>query len=120
MERVRLGLNQTDLAAIGGVSKATQVAYESNSTRPDAAYLSAIVGAGVDVLWLLTGRRVTGIVQWDLLFEIMALIEEWMSDRDKPTSTLERNDLLRTLYAQFCSDGRIDQEQLVTTFRLVK
>lgn len=120
MERLRLGLNQTSLADIGGVSKATQVAYEADSTRPDSAYLAKIIGAGVDVHWLLTGKRAAVTVQWGLLFEILALIEEWMSERGKPTSTSERNDLLRTLYAQFCTDNRIDVEQMRATFRLVK
>jgi len=120
VERVRLGLNQSDLAKIGGVSKATQVAYEADSTKPDASYLARITEAGVDVYWLLTGRRVSPGVQWDLLFEIMALVEEWMGERGKPTPSSERNDLLRTLYAQFSADSRIDTEQLRATFRLVK
>lgn len=119
-ERIRLGLIQPELAAIGGVSKATQVAYESNATRPDSAYLTKIGEAGVDVMWLLTGRRSTEIDQWELLFEIEALVDEWVHDRNKPTSRPERNDLVRTLYAQFRSNGRIDQDQMATTFRLVK
>lgn len=120
MERLRLGLNQSDLAEIGGVSKATQVAYEADSTKPDANYLSRVSEAGVDVLWLLTGRHATLGVQWELLFDLLALIDEWVGERNKPTSTSERNDLLRTLYAQFCADNRIDAEQMRATFRLVK
>lgn len=120
MERVRLGLNQSALAEMGGVSKATQVAYEADSTKPDASYLSHVAEAGVDVHWLLTGRRAPPGVQWELIFDLLALIEEWMGERGKPTSTSERNDLLRTLYAQFCTDSRIDVEQMRATFRLVK
>lgn len=120
MERLRLGLNQSALAEIGGVSKATQVAYEADSTRPDAGYLSRVSEAGLDVHWLLTGRRETLGVQWELMFDLLALIEEWMGERGKPTSTSERNDLLRNLYAQFCTDSRIDVEQMRATFRLVK
>ena len=121
MERHRLGLNQSALAEIGGVSKATQVAYEADSTRPDSNYLSRVSEAGVDVSWLLTGRRATpGGVQWELIFDLLALIDEWMGERGKPTSWSERNDLLRTLYAQFSTDSRIDAEQLRATFRLVK
>lgn len=120
LERVRLGLNQSAFAEIGGVSKATQVAYEADSTRPDAAYLARVSDAGVDVYWLLTGRRATSGVQWELIFDLLALIDEWMGERGKPTSLSERNDLLRTLYAQFSTDSRIDTEQLQATFRLVK
>lgn len=120
MERLRLGLNQSELAQIGGVSKATQVAYESDSTRPDAAYLARVSKGGVDVCWLLTGRHAAPGVQWELLFELLALVEEWMGERGKPTSPSERNDLLRNLYAQFCADSRIDIEQMHVTFRLLK
>ena len=120
IERLRLGLNQSEIAEIGGVSKATQVAYEADSTKPDAAYLSRVSEAGVDVHWLLTGRRAAPGVQWELIFDLLALIDEWMGERDKPTSSSERDDLLRTLYAQFSTDSRIDAEQLRATFRLVK
>lgn len=120
IERLRLGLNQSEIAEIGGVSKATQVAYEADSTKPDAAYLSRVSEAGVDVHWLLTGRRAAPGVQWELLFELLGLVEEWVGERAKPTPPSERNDLLRTLYAQFCADNRIDMEQMRATFRLVK
>lgn len=120
MERLRLGLNQSEMAEIGAVSKATQVAYEADSTKPDAAYLARVSEAGVDVYWLLTGRRPAPAVQWELLFEILALIDEWVAERGKPTSVEERNDLLRTLYAQFCVENRIDAEQMMATFRLAK
>lgn len=118
-ERQRLGLTQTQLAAVGGVSKATQVAYEADSTKPHAEYLSRVAGAGVDVTWLLTGHRVRQGVQWDLLFEIRDLIDEWAAERGKPTTAAEKDGLLRNLYAQFCSDRYIDEEQLAATFRLV-
>ena len=50
-------LNQTDFAAIGGVSKKTQIDYEKNATSPVATYMSAIAAAGADVLYILTGQR---------------------------------------------------------------
>jgi len=56
-ERERLGLNQTQFSDLSGVSKTTQVNYEQGTRKPDAAYLSAIAGAGADVQYILTGRR---------------------------------------------------------------
>nr|WP_255698560.1 S24 family peptidase [Halomonas desiderata] len=56
-ERERLGLSQTALAQVGGVGKTTQINYEKGARSPDAAYLSALDGAGVDVQFVLTGRR---------------------------------------------------------------
>lgn len=120
LERVRLGLNQSQLAEVGGVSKATQVAYEADSTTPDADYLARIGEAGVDVYWLLTGRRLAPAVQWELLFDILSLVDEWIAERGKPTSASERNDLLRSIYAQSCAEDRIDLQQIQATFRLAK
>jgi phage repressor protein C with HTH and peptisase S24 domain len=56
-ERARLSMSQTELAAIGGVGKTTQINYEKDARSPDAAYLSALARAGVDVQYLLTGHR---------------------------------------------------------------
>lgn len=56
-ERKRLGLNQVKFAALGGVTKHTQINYESGLRNPDSLYLSAIAGHGVDVGYLLTGVR---------------------------------------------------------------
>lgn len=56
-ERSRLGYNQTDLAAVGGVGKTTQINYEKGAGSPDASYLAAVAAKGVDVLYVLTGTR---------------------------------------------------------------
>lgn len=57
MERARLGYNQTDFAAIGGVAINTQVRYEKNSSEPTAGYLLNIREKGADLLFILTGSR---------------------------------------------------------------
>jgi len=57
-ERNRTGLNQTDFAAIGGVTKKTQMLYEKGERAPDTNYMSAIAAAGADVLYILTGQRI--------------------------------------------------------------
>lgn len=56
-ERVRLGLNQADFAALAGVAKTTQFNYEKGERSPDAGYLAAIAEKGVDVLYVITGNR---------------------------------------------------------------
>lgn len=56
-ERERLGLNQTDFAALAGASKNTQYNYEKGERSPDANYLLAAAVQGVDVLYVLTGAR---------------------------------------------------------------
>lgn len=56
-ERVRLGYNQADFAAIAGVAKTSQFNYEKGERSPDAAYLAAVAEKGVDVLYVVTGGR---------------------------------------------------------------
>lgn len=56
-ERERLGLSQDEFAEIGGVQRRSQGNYERGERVPDAAYLAAIAGSGVDVLYIVTGIR---------------------------------------------------------------
>ncbi|YCH19854.1 helix-turn-helix domain-containing protein [Pseudomonas sp. D1-3] len=56
-ERQRLGLNQSDFAALAGVAKNSQLNYEKGERSPDAEYLAAIAEKGVDVLYVIAGRR---------------------------------------------------------------
>jgi len=57
-ERTRLGMSQTDLAALAGAVYQTQGNYESGRRTPDADYLAAVDKAGVDILYVITGRRI--------------------------------------------------------------
>jgi len=54
-ERKRLGLSQEKFAALAGVTKDTQLNYESGTRKPDSDYLIAICGAGVDSHFLIHG-----------------------------------------------------------------
>jgi len=56
-ERKRLGLTQDALGEIGGVRKQAQLLYEQDKFRPDSDYLAAVAASGVDVLYVITGRR---------------------------------------------------------------
>jgi transcriptional regulator with XRE-family HTH domain len=56
-ERIRLGYNQEDFGAIGGVARNAQSNYESNKRVPDAAYLKEIAGIQADVQYIVTGQR---------------------------------------------------------------
>lgn len=55
-ERRRLRLNQEDFAAVGGVKKPSQIAYEQGKRSPDIAYLMAVAAIGVDIYFVLTGK----------------------------------------------------------------
>lgn len=56
-ERERLGFTQTAFSAIGGVSLRAQANYENGERSPDLNYLAAIEKVGVDVLYVITGKR---------------------------------------------------------------
>ncbi len=56
-ERVRLGFNQSELAAMAGVAKTSQFNYEKGERSPDAEYLAALAEKGLDVLYVVTGKR---------------------------------------------------------------
>jgi transcriptional regulator with XRE-family HTH domain len=55
-ERQRLGLNQAVFAGLATVSRRTQASYEAGDGAPSADYLAAMADAGVDVLYVVTGR----------------------------------------------------------------
>lgn len=54
-ERTRLGLTQEAFAAIGGVKKLAQINYEQGKTLPDAGYMVALAGIGVDLSYVMLG-----------------------------------------------------------------
>ncbi|WP_295441527.1 helix-turn-helix transcriptional regulator [uncultured Thiodictyon sp.] len=56
-ERLRLGMNQDELAAAGGVKRRAQVNYEQDERSPDAEYLAGVAAAGVDVQYVVVGIR---------------------------------------------------------------
>ncbi|NWE48704.1 helix-turn-helix domain-containing protein [Pseudomonas gingeri] len=56
-ERQRLALRQADFAQKASVSVSTQRLYEHDRRTPRAIYLANITRIGVDVLYVLTGRK---------------------------------------------------------------
>lgn len=57
--------------------------------------------AGVDVEWVITGSRNLDAIEWEFVLELVAVIEEWASERPDGASLAVKRDLLRTFYAQF-------------------
>jgi transcriptional regulator with XRE-family HTH domain len=56
-ERERLGLNQQDFGALGGVARNAQSRYEKGERAPDTDYLEALRQSGVDIVYVLIGTR---------------------------------------------------------------
>jgi transcriptional regulator with XRE-family HTH domain len=59
-ERKRLGLKQAEFASLVGTDVPKQSLYENDRRQLRAAYLSRVAAAGVDVAYVLTGRRTAG------------------------------------------------------------
>lgn len=60
-ERIRLDLSQTAMAALAGVRKGTQLAWEAGRSSPTAAALASFAEAGADVQFIVTGKRVQAL-----------------------------------------------------------
>jgi transcriptional regulator with XRE-family HTH domain len=86
-ERERLRLSQPAFAELGGVKRVSQHLYEHGERFPDVQYLENLKQHGVDVLYLVFGRRSVGIEEGDrlefsaqLLFDIYRVVDEFARD----------------------------------------
>ena len=55
--RLKKNLTQEAFAEIAGVTKKSQINYEKGERSPDADYLMHLAEAGMDVKYLLSGKR---------------------------------------------------------------
>lgn len=83
-ERSRLGVSQTELAVACGIAKNTQLNYEKDERSPDAKYLAAVEALGMDVYYVLVGKRfpVSADGLSPLELEMLSYLKE-LSDYDK-------------------------------------
>lgn len=56
-ERKRLGHSQESFAALAGITRRPYAEWESGNTSPTAVQLAAMAGAGLDVMYVVTGMR---------------------------------------------------------------
>lgn len=92
-ERERLGLSQTALADRASVTRKTQFNYEEGERVPDADYLVAVAGAGVDVLYVLMGTKLPIVaaaakeaVKWPAATNAKTALELQDAPRTNPTA----------------------------------
>ncbi|MEI7367044.1 XRE family transcriptional regulator [Pectobacterium sp. 1950-15] len=64
-ERERLSLSQLALGEIGGVKKLAQLKYEKGERSPDADYLNGIAKIGVDIQYVVLGKRSAEVLSDD-------------------------------------------------------
>lgn len=61
-ERKNIGITQGDFAGKLGITVQSQGNYERDVRSPSAEYLQLADGLGVDILYVLTGRRASTVV----------------------------------------------------------
>lgn len=99
--RLDMRLDQLAFADLGGVKKNSQVNYEAGRTPPTVEYLYRLADHGVDIGYILTGRRSDS----SLSFEQVLLTElfEKMSAREREAVM----QLMMTLTGQTVSAAEI-------------
>jgi transcriptional regulator with XRE-family HTH domain len=99
-ERRRLGFKQAEFSELVGSDVPKQSLYETDKRQLRAAYLARTAAAGVDLLYVITGRRSEG----DLLGEdVSALLSTYLGLPEELRETVDR--LVGNL-AQFVEQGQ--------------
>jgi transcriptional regulator with XRE-family HTH domain len=92
-ERKRLGLKQADFAALVGTDVPKQSLYENGHRQLRAAYLARLEPVGVDILYVITGRRSEGALGEDataFLAAFLALPDELRGPVERLMGDLSR------------------------------
>ncbi len=122
-----MGYVQPDLAAIGGVGKQSQINYESGKRLPDADYLSKVASVDVDVLYLLTGERRSGLPAptaqqlparlRERLTDAIEAIEEGLEAIDRTAPPRVKAELVLAAYDILASQGESASAEIIRLLR---
>lgn len=119
-ERVRLGFNQTDFAEIAGVQRRAQVNYESGERAPDAKYLEKITAVGVDIQYVVTGKKAsTGGIDEMLLEKSVEQAERLMEAAGKRYTAAQKARIISLVYQVYVEENTLSDESLGRILRLV-
>jgi transcriptional regulator with XRE-family HTH domain len=85
-ERERLGLSQPAFAEIAETTKQTVFSWETGKTAPSGFQLASLAAAGVDTLYVLTGKRNVG----DLTSEEITLVDNFRNSPEAGRDAIKR------------------------------
>jgi transcriptional regulator with XRE-family HTH domain len=132
-ERNRLGMNQAQFAEVGGVAKLTQLKYEKGERMPSVEYLHGIQQQGVEVGYLLTGKKVDGlvpggqvsgtVVDVEVLRSIIEMIELGLQAAGILWPAKYKAEIIATFYSErnaFDWEGDVDASKLKSAEAIVK
>lgn len=82
LERKRLCQTQADFGEMGGVSRLAQWKYEHGENFPSVEYLENLRDAKADVIYLITGNRLTQQeVDWDIMKEAFIFVYQMLANK---------------------------------------
>lgn len=82
LERKRLDRTQVEFGLMGGVSRLAQWKYEHGENYPSVEYLEKLRDSQVDIIYLVTGRRMAPQeMDWDILKDAFLLVHQMLVDR---------------------------------------
>lgn len=126
-ERTRLGLNQTDFAALAGVTKKTQMLYEAGERVPDANYMTAITKAGADMYFIITGQKIDATppatpwtpVDGEKLCRIIEMLEAAAKQAGRRWPAKKLAEVAAEIYNALGEDQGFDQPRVERILKLV-
>lgn len=122
-EREKIGLTQEEFARLGGVQKLAQHRYEKGLIQPSVSYLYAIEPYGVDIGYLLDGRR-GGVaapgsgIDIELMQGIIFELENSLSRSKYAITTNKKARIIAMLYQAFCVHKRVDVAVIDETVKI--
>ena len=120
-ERQRLGLSQSAIAEVAGVTKMSQINYEKGIRCPDSQYLVKIASIGADVLYILTDKRENKEVLFgdkERLQLAIEAVEEGLDAIQKKLPANKKAELIVAAYDLITEPGNAG-EKVVKLIRLV-
>lgn len=88
LERLRIGMQQVDLAEACEVSRKTLSVWEKGEQTPNAAVLAVMAGHGVDVLYVVTGQR-AGEAESTLAPAERELLQAWRQGSEQGKEAIQ-------------------------------
>ncbi len=122
-ERLRLKHTQAEFAALGFVSRPSQVHYEAEQRVPDLRYLAAIAELA-DVTFIVNGKRSNPALAESIdarsIQTILAAIESWTAESHLKITEDFRAELVALFIQQLVAHGNVNSALINNTLKLVR
>jgi transcriptional regulator with XRE-family HTH domain len=111
-ERERMGMSQTAFAGIGGGSKRQQIEWEKGASTPSSEFMAVLAKAGVDVLYVLSGRREPDVpATLELYAQCWLAVDSYLQQAGKHLPTDKKHLAVEALF-ELAQQGHSDLDKL--------